>query len=180
MSKRKKQNMGPPRKSSSPRGRTPTQGQGSYAVINELRSKLDDGTISQAQFRRLIHLEDMRNDWAVRVQLRSIARDLLPQAASQARNGRGRLLAVLANVLLKSEVSELKDRHQMMNAETTTEAQQRQLQMLHDWSPYLAELIAQRQERRRQAEREDAEKAAEQFRQFMVPCEPPPNEEPRT
>src|SRR6185437_5266776 len=80
-----------------------------YDHIRDLRKKVDDGTITRNQFHRLLEMETLRNEWASRVQLQSIARDLLPVAAAQARKGRSRLLAVVSNVLLKSEMTEAGD-----------------------------------------------------------------------
>lgn len=49
------------------------------------------------------------SEWSTRMQLRVIARDLLPKAAQQARKGKTRLLAVLSNILLRTELSEPKN-----------------------------------------------------------------------
>ena len=80
-----------------------------YDRIRDLRKRVDAGTITQNQFHHLLEMETMRNEWASRVQLQSIARDLLPVAATQARKGRSRLLAVVSNILLKSEMTEAGD-----------------------------------------------------------------------
>lgn len=77
-----------------------------YERIKDYRKKLDAGTISKKQFRSLLEAETLRNEWVSRVQLQSVARDLLPVAAGQARKGRSRLLAVIANILLKTEMTE--------------------------------------------------------------------------
>jgi hypothetical protein len=81
---------------------------GANEKIEALKTKLRKGKISPAEFRRLLKLEEMKTEYAARVQLRSIARDLLPRAAGQARAGRSRLLSTLANILLKSEITTLR------------------------------------------------------------------------
>lgn len=80
-----------------------------YERIKDYRKKLDTGSLTKKQFHRLLEAEVIRNEWASRVQLQSIARDLLPTAAAHARKGRSRLLAVVANILLKTEMSEAGD-----------------------------------------------------------------------
>ncbi|MHB8754061.1 MAG: hypothetical protein ACYC92_03765 [Candidatus Acidiferrales bacterium] len=76
--------------------------------IRELRAALHADTITKPQFRELIHREEQKNIWAARVLLRSVARDLIPDAASLARKGKSRLLQVIGNILLGSETLETK------------------------------------------------------------------------
>ncbi|MHB8540764.1 MAG: hypothetical protein ACYDCD_07460 [Candidatus Acidiferrales bacterium] len=76
--------------------------------IRELRAALHNDTISKPEFRELIHREEQKNIWAARVFLRSVARDLIPDAATLARKGRSRLLQVIGNILLGSEALEAK------------------------------------------------------------------------
>jgi hypothetical protein len=154
--KQKKRRVGPPRKSASARGRTHSKGSASkpdtstYSAVTALRERLDDGKITTSQFRRLIHLEDMRNEWATRVQLRSIARDLLPAAARQARAGRSRMLAVLGNILLKSEVSDVHSQEAIAEGRLPEEEEAVMREIFEDWSPFLAQERDRRIELRKQ------------------------------
>lgn len=86
-----------------PRKKTAAKKPNTQLRILSLRDKLKLGQISLREFRELITSEERINVWAARVQLRSVARDLIPEAAKQARNGRSRLLAVIGNILLDSE-----------------------------------------------------------------------------
>ncbi|MGI0088683.1 MAG: hypothetical protein ACREBI_12130 [Nitrosotalea sp.] len=138
---RKKTKLGSPHKNPSARGRTPNHhgtrqsaDATTFEMIDQLRKKLDLGAITLPQFRRLIHLEDLRNEWATRIQLRSIARDLLPHAAGQARHGKTRMLAVVSNILLRTEVSELKQRADQ-DALDTTQGQAKATAMMNEFFP---------------------------------------------
>lgn len=71
--------------------------------VLDLRKKLHTGEISQREFRELLKREERENIFAARVQLRSVARDLIGEAAKQSRKGRSRLLAVIGNILLAGE-----------------------------------------------------------------------------
>jgi hypothetical protein len=131
---RKTRNKGTPKRSVRPakphkpnHAKLNTDTTSAFEAILILRQKLDTGEITRSQFRRLIHLEDMRSEWAARVQLRAVCRDLLPQAASQARKGRSRMLAVIGNILLKSEVSELKSRDEISGGQLAEERRQQQI-----------------------------------------------------
>lgn len=99
-----------------PKKRTPNKSRSvaraiaTYDRIKMMRKKVDAGQITKKELHELLEVETLRNEWASRVQLQAIARDLLPVAAAQARKGRSRLLAVVANVLLKTEMTEIGDK----------------------------------------------------------------------
>ncbi|MHB8541830.1 MAG: hypothetical protein ACYDCD_12965 [Candidatus Acidiferrales bacterium] len=88
--------------------------------IRELRAALHNDTISKPEFRELIHREEQKNIWAARVFLRAVARDLIPDAATLARKGRSRLLAVVGNILLNSEALEIKGEAAVADAGNAT------------------------------------------------------------
>lgn len=79
-----------------------------HQFILEARRRMDTGEITPHQFARLMQREAFRTEWTARVQLRAIARDLLPKAAALARKGRARLLALLTKIFLTTETTDLR------------------------------------------------------------------------
>ncbi|HEV2289015.1 MAG TPA: hypothetical protein VGR81_08695 [Candidatus Acidoferrales bacterium] len=95
-------------------------------TIRKLRQRLDTGVISESEFRMLMRMEERRNEWAAQVMLKSLARELIGDAAKQARAGRSRLLNVVGNILLASESTRIKLAHKEFSAEE-------QYQMAAQW-----------------------------------------------
>lgn len=94
------------------------QRQVSAAVtIRKLRQRLDTGVITEREFRLLMTMEERRNEWAAQVMLKSVARELIGDAAKQARAGRSRLLNVVGNILLASESTRIRLAHKEFSAE---------------------------------------------------------------
>ena len=87
--------------------RTPA-GSAALKTILNLREKMDAGEITPHQFAQLLQREAFRTEWSARVQLRAIARDLLPKAAALARRGRPRLLGLLTKIFLTTETADIR------------------------------------------------------------------------